>query len=152
MILDKLCNIENYLGISPDLDKALKALKVLNPDEVQPGDVLQVSEGTTLKVMASKFRPKEMKFEFHRRFIDVHCPLEGEEKIGVCDIGDCPADVAFNEEKDIGFFEGEAVNLVRVPAGWFCVTFPQDAHCPGISQEEQTVKKIVAKVLYSEKS
>ena len=151
MILDQLSNIENYLGISTDLDQALKALKAMNQKEIQPGAVIPVSEGATIRSMTAVFQPKKMQFEFHRRYIDIHCPLDGTEEIGICGIEDCPIDAPFDVEKDIGFFEGEAANIVRVPAGWFCITFPQDAHCPGMSRGVQTVRKVVAKVLYQAK-
>ena len=41
----------------------------------------------------------------------------------------------------------DSVNTVQVPAGWFCLCFPDDAHVPCISgAEEHAIVKLMLKV------
>ena len=76
-----------------------------------------------------------------------YVPVTGEERIALCPASSRPADTPFDSEKDIGFFPGRATNTVRIPAGWFCVCFPEDAHVPCLSDaEEHAIVKLVLKV------
>ena len=108
--------------------------------ELQGTDVFYTVSEPTLSA-----RP--MTFEFHRRYADIHVPVTGEERIALCPASSRPADTPFDSEKDIGFFPGRAINTVRIPAGWFCVCFPEDAHVPCLSDaEEHAIVKLVLKV------
>ena len=108
--------------------------------ELQGTDVFYTVSEPTLSA-----RP--MTFEFHRRYTDIHVPVTGEERIALCPASSRPADTPFDSEKDIGFFPGRSINTVRIPAGWFCVCFPEDAHVPCLSDaEEHAIVKLVLKV------
>ena len=91
---------------------------------------------------------REMNFEHHKRYIDIHVPVTGTERIALCPAASRPQDAAFDEEKDIGFFPGRKVNAVDVPAGWFCMCFPDDAHVPGMisAGESHAIVKVVVNV------
>lgn len=86
-------------------------------------------------------------FEAHRDYIDIQYVIEGEEKIGVADYSNCSEAVAYDKEKDIEFLNGEG-EYYPLRAGEYMVLYPQDAHKPSISIDNQsTVRKAVVKVL-----
>lgn len=86
-------------------------------------------------------------FEAHRDYIDIQYVIEGEEKIGVTDYSTCSEAVAYDKEKDIEFLNGEG-EYYPLRAGEYMVLYPEDAHKPSISLNNQsTVRKAVVKVL-----
>ena len=84
MILDKLSQAKAYRGIHPRLDAALDRLdegflSTVGPETQQlEGDALYVTRFTydTLPL-------EETFFEAHRRYLDIHLMMEGEERVDV---------------------------------------------------------------------
>ena len=148
MILDRWENALTYLGISPDLDVALRFLSILNPARLAVNTRVEL-QGSDVFYSVSEpvLTARPMNFEFHRRYIDIHVPITGTERIALCPASSRPSDTPFDEAKDIGFFPGRPVNTVQVPAGWFCLCFPDDAHVPCISgAEEHAIVKLMLTV------
>ncbi|MCI6378254.1 MAG: YhcH/YjgK/YiaL family protein [Clostridiales bacterium] len=148
MILDRCVNALTYVGISPRLDTALKFLAGLEPAALAVNTRVEL-EGTDVfySVGEPLLTHREMSFEHHKRYIDIHVPITGTERIALCPAAARPQDAAFDEQKDIGFFPGRQVNTVDVPAGWFCICFPDDAHVPGMTAgEDHAIVKVVVKV------
>lgn len=87
-------------------------------------------------------------FEAHRRYIDVHLVLAGEERIDAQFVGALP-ERPYDEEGDCLLFEeGEAAATCVLKPGCFSVCFPDDAHKPSIATgEPASVKKAIFKVL-----
>jgi YhcH/YjgK/YiaL family protein len=106
-------------------------------------------KGKDLVVNIAQTNPKtkeQAKLETHNKFIDIQIPLSGVEIMGYTPAADCkPADAAYNEEKDITFFEGLAESYIPVKPGMFAIFFPEDGHAPGVT--ETGVKKVIVKVL-----
>ncbi len=84
----------------------------------------------------------EGKLENHKKYIDLQYIVEGVEQIGIAYDGSSTE--AYNEEKDIAFFEGENF-LITLNAGDFTLLFPQDLHMPKIGNGG-FVKKVVVKI------
>ena len=85
-------------------------------------------------------------FEAHRDYIDIQYIISGEEKIGVTDYSSCTEAVAYDKEKDIEFLNGEG-EYYPLKEGEYMILYPQDAHKPSISLNNQsTVRKVVVKV------
>lgn len=86
-----------------------------------------------------------MRFEVHRRYIDIQVPLTGPETFGIADEA---AKGDFDEGRDIGFFETSGRN-VTVRPGEFAVFMPgSGAHAPGHCEgDPRTIRKVVVKVL-----
>ena len=86
-------------------------------------------------------------FEAHRDYIDIQYVISGEEKIGITDYSSCFEAIAYDKEKDIEFLHGEG-EFYPLRAGEYIILYPQDAHKPSISLNNQsTVRKVVVKVL-----
>lgn len=85
-------------------------------------------------------------FEAHRDYIDIQYIISGEEKIGVTDYSSCTEAIAYDKEKDIEFLNGNG-EYYPLKEGEYMVLYPQDAHKPSISLNNQsTVRKVVVKV------
>jgi biofilm protein TabA len=88
----------------------------------------------------------EQIFELHRRYIDIHIPVDKTETIGwmpeyllrnVKDEYDATLDRAFFTDRPLQYF--------TIQPGEFCIMFPHDAHAPIIG--EGKIRKICMKIL-----
>lgn len=150
MIIDSLENVNRYTSLHPRFKAAFDFLKRPDLGTIALGRV--DLDGTALFAIIQEYMTKpikEGKLEAHRKYIDIQFILEGEELIGYAPFGGQPVSKAFDTEKDIGFYEGEAwFTLLR--KGMFAILFPQDAHLPGRQTDQpKHVKKIVLKVAVS---
>lgn len=85
-------------------------------------------------------------FEAHRRYLDIHITLSGEEWFGHAPIASLKEAEPYSEEKDRALYSGEGVYL-RAPEGHFVLFMPDDAHKPKICfGEPGKIRKIVLKV------
>ena len=92
--------------------------------------------------------------EVHRRYIDIHVPIWGEETIGYAKLDALPAGVEFNEKDDYALFRVKTTPLTVKP-GEFVLFFPPNgAHRPACTMGERpttnTVRKICVKVKVEE--
>lgn len=146
MIYSSIKDAASYLGISEELDIALRHL---TPDflsslteevtELLPGRVWcssikyeTVSEGT------------EGVFEAHREFLDIHLTLEGHEVIELAP----PLDLRpLSADGDLYLYRGRCKTRITLAPGDFLVTFPEDAHRLRLAaQRKENVTKVVFKV------
>src|SRR5690606_33531993 len=83
--------------------------------------------------------------EYHRRYLDIQYVVHGTDLIGWQPTGDCRYEqAAFDVERDIGFFVDRPGTWCRVPAGYFAIFYPEDAHAPlgGTGPVHKVVVKI----------
>ena len=150
MIFDTLANAESYRD-QPELYRALMLLRQYG--DALPAEGVQTEDGRIrLSALTIRTQPDDAcRYEAHRRFIDVHCTLCGTELIRVQNVERLSALTSFDEEKDVGFYEGDAQSDCRVAAGWFLVCFPQDAHKVCVQDDAPgEVEKIVVKLAATE--
>lgn len=147
MILANIADWERYADINPNLSQLFRFVTsndlanfattriVLRDDDL----FINMAEPTLKKA-------EEQKLEVHRKYIDVHIPLSGEEIIGISHLSELTveSDEPFNEEDDYAVYSELARNYVKVRPGQFCLVFPEDAHAPIIG--EGKIKKAIAKV------
>lgn len=147
MIIDRRENAPAYFGLSPEMDVALAFVRDMDPSRLETGSRHELDgENAFYMVSEVALKPKEMNFEYHKKYIDIHMPVTGRERIAICSASVRAGDAEFSAEKDCGFFDAEAVNVVTVPEGWFCVCFPDDAHVPGMGEDGKSIVKIVVKI------
>ncbi len=91
---------------------------------------------------------EERRFEAHRNYIDVQVLLEGEESIDVVLDRDLPVLAAYDEQKEVMFFQPpQHYASLPMRPGYFAVFYPHDIHRPGCRlRGEHRVRKIVMKV------
>lgn len=89
---------------------------------------------------------EEQTIEVHRRYIDVHIPLDTTERIGWKATRHCTQLVSDYEEVNDRMFYGDRPSTyVDIHPGEVCICYPQDGHAPIIGTG--TMRKAVAKVL-----
>ena len=143
MILDYLTSAHIYKDVCPNLVEAINYAMSIADKEVGRYDF-----GDSF-VLIQEFETKdkaEKDYELHKRLLDVHIVLEGEEAIGYDDISKLTPKTEFNEEKDIQMLDGVG-QYVTLKPGMFCVVFPHDGHKPGCAvTTPQKIRKFVIKV------
>lgn len=109
--------------------------------EVGDGIVCIVSRYTTL--------PDESAFwEAHKRFVDVHCVLEGEERIRVAHTQQSKTG-DYHKQQDYLEVEGQTAVDIWMKKGSVLCLFPNDAHQTKVSAhegDESEVRKAVFKI------
>ena len=147
MIIDSIKNCALYEKVNGNFAKVFEILKTLD-ENTEPQKIV-VDEGNVwINVQKIGERPpiSEMKFEEHRKFIDVHFIVHGKESFGYCDTDRVTVVIPYSEEKDIEFSEGE-ISKVYLSAGDFCVTYPHDAHMPSMENlSDGIMTRAVAKI------
>jgi len=89
-------------------------------------------------------------WESHRKYIDLHYVVSGEEKIGIYPITKLTVTKPYDTSKDIANYSGTGKIYSAVP-GTFFLFFPSDGHRPGITPGDKKVdKKIVIKIKYAD--
>lgn len=132
MILDTLSQSDRYAALHPSFGRAFDFLKSANPESIAAGR--HEIDGDRLFVLIDRQDGKghgAARLEVHRKYIDIQLTLVGLEEIGWSPLSACrPAAGAFDEARDIAFFDDRPSMWLGVPPGMFAVFFPQDAHAP----------------------
>jgi len=148
MICDVLQQLTRYRNVLPHFEaihaflnrKDLLELPLQRMDLV-PGIYAILSEYQT--------RPAdELRWEAHRRYLDIQYLIWGEERIGYSSGPDFQCIEPYDELKDIAFYTGHGYEL---PLGrdYFVILFPGEYHMPGImTHSPEMVRKVVIKVLW----
>jgi len=92
--------------------------------------------------------PAQVRFEAHRRYIDIQLVVRGQEAIGVAPAAGLASVEPYDAAKDIEFFAvpSESATLA-LRAGDFAVFAPGDAHRPSLHLDGPHVsRKAVVKV------
>ena len=91
---------------------------------------------------------KEDRFwEAHRKYIDVHLMIDGEEKILLNHIDNLNR-MSYKEEEDFLHLEGDEASEVTLKNGDFLICYPEDAHMTAVKVEEvESIKKAIFKVI-----
>lgn len=144
MIIDSINNSKKYMPIHKDFERVFQCL--MSMEEASVGKVV-IDEGNVwINVMDIQDTPKGPRsIEAHREFIDVHYIYFGSEEFGYSNIDRLHTTVKYNPENDCELLEGE-VDILRLNAGDFVVTFPEDAHMPYITKGDGQLIHIVAKI------
>ena len=149
MILGKLSEAKAYRGIHPRLDQVIDRLNdgflsTVGPETMAlEGDALYVTRFTYETLPLS-----ETFFEVHKRSLDVHLMVQGEERV---DLASPEGLILFEQRGDFYAYRGEAEQSLVLRPGSFLVVFPEDAHRIKIQVNgPETVSKVVFKVLVYE--
>ncbi len=147
MIYDHVSNLSFYAGLHDGLHAVATFLATIDSETFEPGTT---ELGGGVRCIASGYAtaPREDEtLECHRRFIDVHVPLEGSECIGVRARVLCEAAGEYDREKDYQLLKGKR-SLLEITPGTFAVFFPDDGHMPGLplNAPGETVRKLVFKL------
>lgn len=148
MIYDLIANTGIYKGLSKNLDTALD---FLNEDKniLETGRLVIDEEKVFANIVTAETKPQEnCFFEFHKKYIDIHFIIEGEEKILVSSINELETTSEYNEKDDYGLQKGVPEIEILMKKGRFCIVYPDDSHMPLVmTQVKKTIKKGIIKVM-----
>lgn len=130
-------------------DKAFEFLKNhdLNSLEIKRFDI----DGDNLYATISEYVTKneeDARFEAHRKYIDIQYVIKGKELIGLAPLADKLEILEeYDPARDIEFFTVKSSINLKAHPGQFFIFFPDDAHCPGVKDGENSpVRKLVIKL------
>lgn len=148
MILEPLDNAANYYDAHPAFQKAFEFLQQADLADKPLGRY--ELEGDKLFCTISKDngrKQEDAKLEAHKKYIDIQYVIGGDETYGWKLFKECTdVDQAYEDSKDIMFFNDEPATWTKVPPGSFVIFFAgEDAHAPVIGEGE--IHKVVIKIL-----
>ena len=149
MIYAELKNIKTYKGINKNLDKAIDFIaekKYLNASFGK-----NIIEGDTIYFnYPEKPMTREnidLDLEYHKKYIDIHIVLEGEEIIVYTPFEDCIETKSYNDEEDYGLVKGKAQVELMMNTENFLLFFPEEPHLALLKVDTpKEIKKIIFKV------
>ena len=137
-----------YRGIHPNLDLALEHITPEFLASLRDGQrvELQGDQVYCTRFTYETIPQEESFFEAHRRYLDIHIMVEGEERVDV----NRPEDLTLTEAQegnDFYAYQGESWHSAVLRPGAFLVVFPGDAHRIKVQVDgPKTVSKAVFKV------
>jgi YhcH/YjgK/YiaL family protein len=149
MILDSLADYHRYTSLHPAFAQAFHYLVYTDLSTMAPGRHPLDGDRLYVSIDHTEGRSRDgARLEVHRKYLDIQLTIDGPEEIGWAPLASCrqPAG-AFDEVKDIGFFENRPDTWLSVPPGRFAIFFPTDAHAPLAGRG--LLKKAIVKVAIS---
>ena len=132
MILDQLTLASRYSALHPGFAAAFEFLRTANLADLAAGR--HEIDGDRLYVVMNRQPGRGRagaKFEAHRRYIDIQVGVSGTDEIGWRALADCSQPTAaFDEAKDVGFYQDAAETWLVVPPKSFAIFYPDDVHAP----------------------
>ena len=150
MICDNVKNAARYFAVHPLLKEGFAAIEKLLAEKAAPGTY--PIRGEELWASVQSYESKtvlDLRFETHRRYIDLQYLVSGEEYIPCCPaeaLADCEG---YDEGEDISFYgePPERFTSAHLRPGDFALFFPEDGHAPRIAVTRTApVEKIVVKL------
>jgi biofilm protein TabA len=132
MIIDAGAFSHRYTSLHPLFERAFRFLADSDLRAFAPGRHPLEGDRMYVSIDHVEGRGRDgARLEAHRRYIDIQYTIEGAEEIGWMPLAACgPPAGAFDDTRDVGFFEGRPTTWLAVPEGTFVIFFPEDAHAP----------------------
>ncbi len=148
MIFDKIENAGRYMGMNPNLDRALRFLTETDLSALPEGRTEIDGDKVFVNVMTAETDPDDKRgYEFHEKYYDIQIDIMGAET--VC-VGTEYRSVIrpYSEEYDVGFGECGCEAECRLSPGRFVVCEPGEPHQPGGAADGKPmqIRKAVVKV------
>ena len=149
MIFDTLNNSKQYYSLNEKFKKGFEFLCNSDLENMKDGKYIIQEDEIYANIQTLKTKPiKEVKWEVHRKYIDIQYVIKGKEKMGYGILNDFTKNIIpYDNNKDVEFLEGKNYNYVDVQAGNFVIFYPNDVHAPMLSVENpEEIKKVIVKI------
>ncbi len=148
MILDHLSRASLYFGLGSGIRTGLEFLSRPDLARLEGRYELPDSGGSYAIVEKEKLSrvAEGARWEAHRKMIDLHFLIHGEEWMGYADV--CRLEMEqYHEEGDYSLGDGEGDRFL-LRSGYFTIMFPEDAHQPSLAPDDQPslIRRVVVKV------
>ena len=145
MIIDSLSNLKDYISLNPLFQDVVDYINSIDLKNQGQGIVTIKGDDLYANFTIAKGKTKDQaKLETHDKMIDIQIPIGTTETMGYIPRVKLPESV-YDPKNDITFYNENPENFINVNVGEFVIFFPQDAHAPCISHEEQ-IQKVIFKV------
>ena len=150
MVKDLLSLSDRYRSLGPRFVRAFDLAKATDFSAMPDGTYSMggANGGNDVRALVQRYTTKpasELRWEAHRKNIDLQFVLTGEEHVGVVPIGRLVAE-PYDAEKDIMWLSGEGDRVTLRP-GEFVLLWPEDAHMPAMAIDTpMPVLKVVIKI------
>lgn len=145
MQIGNLSNSQRFYSLHPLLEELFEFIKTHDFDKLEMGK-LQI-KGDDLYVMnlnvdgTNHTQPLEM----HKKYIDVHIVLNGEEEIGWKSTDKIDHYLSdYNNENDCALSNENPSFFIKLHPEEYAIMFPEDAHAPAISDGK--IRKLIGKI------
>ena len=106
MIIDKIENLKNYVGVNRHFSKVIEFLEANDLGTLENGKHEIDGPDCFVNIMDTKGKTKEEAvMETHRRMLDIQIPLDADETYGYTPTADLP-EAEYNEAKDVTKYPG----------------------------------------------
>lgn len=148
MIFGNIKDLKDYDFLPEDLKACFEYAKEHDLMSYEKGGHEIDGDRFFVNVVEYETTTKENRFwEAHRKYLDVHFMLDGEEQIDLNNI-DSMEQKEFVEKDDFLPLEGESNSHVVLRKGDFLICYPKDGHMTAIQVEESVkIKKAIFKVM-----
>jgi biofilm protein TabA len=141
MVLDTLEHSKKYASLHPAFARAFEFLNGPECPGLVAGAALEEAghrrhaiDGDLLYLSLDRTEGRGRdgaRLEVHRRYIDIQLTIDGDEEIGWRPLAACATpDGQYDSARDVGFFTDRPESWLSLPAGYFAIFFPDDAHAP----------------------
>lgn len=147
MIKDNKNNTELYKGSNERLNRVLDIIGKNDFSYTENGKYY--IDGESLFCILTDYKTRDEKdcfFESHKKYIDVHYCLAGDEIISVVDKWDLEIKEDYDEMSEAYILEGKSKNRMELKKSEFLILFPEDAHMTALKGQQDFVKKLIFKV------
>lgn len=150
MIVDTLNNMNFYEKLLPQLIEVAGFIRDHNEGATLDRSMYSIVDDEVFALI-QEYDTKDkqaIRWETHRKYVDVQFILKGEEAIGYAPFESLSPLEDFSAEKDIGFYTGPKLYTNTIlTEGMFAIFFPGEGHLPCCKIEtSKKVKKIVFKI------
>lgn len=146
MILSTLQDCGRFEVLHPLFKKAFDYVKSHNLLDAPLGRI--EVEGDALFINNSNLecvKAEKQVLEVHRKYIDIHVLLEGEETVGWKPLSDCRNETKpYNGDEDCALYDEQAATYFKMQPRQILIVWPEDAHAPVIG--EGKIRKLIIKV------
>ncbi len=144
MIIDKIENLKNYVGVNRHFSKVIEFLEANDLGTLENGKHEIDGPDCFVNIMDTKGKTKEEAvMETHRRMLDIQIPLDADETYGYTPTADLP-EAEYNEAKDVTKYPGvQGESFITCHPGMMAVFLPEDGHQPCIGTAENIHKAVI---------
>lgn len=149
MILDNRKNASRYIGISPQMDRALEFVASGRSVSRQIRDVVELDGDSVYcrRIDSETVPPDSAEMEVHRDFADIHLVLEGAETIRVRTESEPIPSELYDADTDSAILPMGEGSDVEMKPGLFAILFPGEVHAPLLGRPGGSkLSKLVIKV------
>lgn len=146
MITLKICDYTRIVNLDPQYQVFFDFVNSHNFDEEPLGKItIQGDDIFVMNIAPECKSQEEQVLEVHRKYIDIHILLNGNERIGWLPLSEAKEEIqAYAEDGDCALYKDKPSAYVDLLPGHCLIAYPEDAHAPVIGKGK--IRKLIGKI------